>query len=302
MEKLLNFNEPIDVNLLDMIVNTFYSSNNPTERDLAQKVLTQFQETPDAWMRVDTILEYSHSPNTKFYALQILDLVIRTRWNVLPREQCEGIKKYIVNLIIKLSSDDPTLQREKLFLSKLDMVLIGIIKKEWPRNWEAFIPEIVGASRTNEALCENNMSILRLMSEEVFDFSNGQMTQAKIKELKSSFNKEFIIIYQLCEYILENSQKASLLNVTLQTLLRFLNWIPLGYIFETKMIDTLLFKFFPVPIFRNIALECLTEIGSLTAPNYDPQFVRLFHEFMNQLRKILPPETSITQFLLTLNL
>jgi exportin-1 len=69
------------------------------------------------------------------------------------------------------------------------MVLVQIIKKEWPRNWENFIPEIVGASKTNEALCENNMAILRLMSEEVFDFSNGQMTQAKIKELKASFNK-----------------------------------------------------------------------------------------------------------------
>lgn len=80
------------------------------------------------------------------------------------------------------------------------------------------------------------------MSEEVFDFSSGQMTQAKIKEMKERFNKEFIIIYQLCEYILDQSQKPSLLLATLQTLLRFLNWIPLGYIFETKMIDTLTFK------------------------------------------------------------
>jgi exportin-1 len=80
------------------------------------------------------------------------------------------------------------------------------------------------------------------MSEEVFDFSGGQMTQAKILELKSSFNKEFSLIYQLCEFILENSQKPTLLLVTLSTLLRFLNWIPLGYIFETKMIDTLILK------------------------------------------------------------
>jgi exportin-1 len=28
----------------------------------------------------------------------------------------------------------------------------------------------------------------------------------------------------------------------LETLLRFLNWIPLGYIFETKLINTLIFK------------------------------------------------------------
>lgn len=120
--------------------------------------------------------------------------------------------------------------------------MIQIIKQEWPRNWESFIPEIVGASKSNESLCENNMNILRLMSEEIFDFSSGQMTQSKIKELKNSFNKEFGLIYQLCEFVLSNSQKTTLLLSTLQTLKAFLNWIPLGYIFGTPMIDTLIFK------------------------------------------------------------
>ena len=34
-----------------------------------------------------------------------------------------------------------------------------------------------GASKTNEGLCENSMAILRLLSEEVFDFSKDSMTQ-----------------------------------------------------------------------------------------------------------------------------
>ena len=57
------------------------------QRNAAQNVLTQFQEHPDAWNRVDTILEYSQNPHTKFFALQILDKVIRSRWAILPREQ-----------------------------------------------------------------------------------------------------------------------------------------------------------------------------------------------------------------------
>lgn len=40
----------------------------------------------------------------------------------------------------------------------------------------------------------------------------------------------------------ENSQNAPLVHATLETLLRFLNWIPLGYIFETKLISTLIYK------------------------------------------------------------
>ena len=64
-----------------------------------------------------------------------------------------------------------------------------------------------------------------------------------------------------CFLMQDNSQNAPLVGATLDTLLKFLNWIPLGYIFETKLINTLIFKFLNVPLFRNITLKCLTEIG-----------------------------------------
>ena len=53
----------------------------------------------------------------------------------------------------------------------------------------------------------------------------------------SPLPKEFAKIYELCEFILDRSQKPALLNGTLQTLQRFLTWIPLGYIFERQLIE-----------------------------------------------------------------
>jgi hypothetical protein len=41
-------------------------------------------------------------------------------------------------------------------------------------------------------------------SEEVFDFSSGQMTQAKAKHLKDTMCNEFTKIFQLCEYVVVN--------------------------------------------------------------------------------------------------
>ena len=66
------------------------------QQRVAQEVLTTLKEHPEAWQRVDTILEYSSNPNTKFYALQILEGVIKSRWKILPRDQCEGL--YDLNL------------------------------------------------------------------------------------------------------------------------------------------------------------------------------------------------------------
>ena len=60
------------------------------QQRVAQEVLTTLKEHPDAWTRVDTILEFSQNLQTKYYALQILETVIRARWKVLPRQQCEG--------------------------------------------------------------------------------------------------------------------------------------------------------------------------------------------------------------------
>lgn len=71
------------------------------QQRIAQEVLTTLKEHPDAWTRVDAILEYSQNQQTKYYALQILEQVINTRWKVLPRDQCEGLLSILFTLNIK---------------------------------------------------------------------------------------------------------------------------------------------------------------------------------------------------------
>ncbi|XP_017473193.1 PREDICTED: exportin-1 [Rhagoletis zephyria] len=284
--KLLDFSQKLDISLLDKIVECLYTSQGEQLR-LAQDILTTLREHPDAWTRVDSILEFSQNQRTKFYALQILEEVIKTRWKILPRNQCEGIKKYVVGLIIKTSSDPETMEANKVYLNKLNLILVQILKREWPRNWETFISDIVGASKTNESLCKNNMVILKNLSEEVFDFSAGQITQTKAKHLKDTMCSEFSQIFQLCSFVLESSMNAPLIQVTLETLLRFLSWIPLGYIFETALIETLIFKFLSVPMFRNVTLQCLSEIAGLTVPDYNENFARMFKDTMVQLDQMI---------------
>jgi exportin-1 len=292
--KLLDFSQKLDISLLENIVGCLYNSQGENLR-LAQEILTTLKEHPDAWTRVDTILEFSENQQTKYYALQILEEVIKTRWKVLPRNQCEGIKKYVVGLIIKTSSDPKTMEANKVYLNKLNIILVQILKREWPKNWETFIGDIVGASKTNETLCQNNMIILKLLSEEVFDFSSGQITQTKAKHLKDTMCSEFSQVFQLCSFVLENSLNAPLISATLETLLKFLNWIPLGYIFETKLINMLVEKFLVIPMFRNVTLKCLSEIAGLQLQSYDHIFVQLFVHTMDQFDQMIPPNTNMNQ-------
>ncbi len=202
-----------------------------------------------------------------------------------------GIRNFVVNFIIQSSSSEEALRTHRTLLGKLNLVLVSILKQDWPHNWPTFINEIVSSCRTNLSICENNMAILRLLSEEVFDFSADQMTTAKIKNLKSTMCAEFSAIFQLCSEILSSANQASLIKATLETLLRFLNWIPLGYIFETDIIDTLRSRFLEVPEFRNVTLKCLTEIGGLQTGSeyaYNNKLVDMFTSVLTSISKIVP--------------
>ena len=113
-QSLLNFDSQatFDVNILDAVINTMYRGQGDAVSDhlqwqslflqvrtslffffqqrQASEVLNVLRDHPDAWTKVDSILECSKCQETKYYALQILEKTIKTRWKALPKEQCEG--------------------------------------------------------------------------------------------------------------------------------------------------------------------------------------------------------------------
>ncbi|CAK4226795.1 unnamed protein product [Aphanomyces euteiches] len=292
--KLLDMKGPLDVAMLDEVVACMQNPSSP-HHAAANEIMVAFQAHQDSWTRVSQILETSTYQPTKYFGLQILEDAIKYKWFVMPKEQREGIKQYIVGKILNLSGDEATLRKERLFINKLNLVLVQVLKHEWPQNWPSFITDICTSSQTSEVLCENNMLILKLLSEEIFDFSKDQMTEKKTKALKESLNHEFVQIFRLCEFVLDKSTHIPLLTITLQTLLRFLSWIPLGFIFETSLIETLVKKFFATQAFRNDTIACLSEIATLTdvPASYDGVYVQMYLGVLHELSRIVPPGHSM---------
>ena len=73
---------------------------------------------------MDTILECNASMEAKYFALQVLESAIKTKWRALPAEQREGVKMFIATLIINTcASTDPNSQ---LLLQKLNVVLVQV--------------------------------------------------------------------------------------------------------------------------------------------------------------------------------
>jgi exportin-1 len=206
-------------------------------------------------------------------------------------------------MIIALASDPAASKAQRVFLHKLDAVLVHILKQDWPGRWPSFLPDLCAASRTSASLCENSMRILRLLSEEVFDFARGELTSSKTRDLKASLNTQFGEVHSLCMFALSAGGGGAepgappthpgLVRATLDTLHAYLSWVPLAYVFESDVVAALV-RLFPAPAFRSPALRCLTEVAALAVgPEHDAAFVSLLTTFMHSLAPLIPPGTDV---------
>lgn len=297
MEAVLDFSKELDITLLDSVVDTFYRGSG-NEQKQAQQILTKFQEHPDAWQRADQILQFSKNPQAKFIGLSILDKLINTKWKLLPSEQRIGIRNFIVGMIISMCQDEEIFKTQKNLINKSDLTLVQVLKQEWPENWPEFIPELIGSSNSSINVCENNMIILKLLSEEVFDYSAEQMTQKKALHLKESMSKEFEQIFKLCFRVLEEGSSPSLVVAALESLLRYFHWIPYRYIYETNILELLSTKFLASAQTRAVTLKCLTEVSSLDIPqdnaSIKTQTVLFFQNTLQQIASnVIPPTADL---------
>lgn len=291
MESILDFSKDLDIGLFDQTVDAFYKGGASQQQ--AQVILNQFQEHPDSWKRSDQILSSSNNPQSKYIALSCLNKLIQYRWKTVPENERVGIRNFIVNMIIALCDNEEVFEREKALINKIDLTLVSVLKHEWPHNWPQFIPEIVLSSRSSFNVCENNMIILKLLSEEVFDYGSEQLTQAKAKALKLSMRAEFEEIFKLCYEVLDKTTKPSLIISTLSTLLKYIQWIPPNYIFQTNLLTLLSGKFLASADTRAITLKCLTEVAALVSPENEDKFITLFQNTMEQIYVVIPPETNL---------
>ena len=194
MEAILDFSKELDLALFDSVVETFYKSGPDQQKALV--VLTQFQEHPDSWTRADAILSSAKNSQLKYIALSCLNSLIKYRWKTIPEGERVGIRNFIVNMIIALCDDETVFETERALINKIDLTLVSVLKQEWPHNWPQFVPEIVMSSRSSFNVCENNMIILKLMGEEIFDFSQDDMTQGQLVkvELEGRIRANFQVV------------------------------------------------------------------------------------------------------------
>jgi hypothetical protein len=155
--------------------------------------------------------------------------------------------------------------------------LTEIIKQEWESVWPTALNDLAATAVKNQVLCENNLEIMLMLSEEIFEFAKNNLTKADTAVLQAKYTENLKVIYQLCEYVckeyLKNSSQVSLslMKIAMKTIQTLLTWAPLSYIFGTDLIQNILIPILQDTRFTTVSLQCLTEIYSFNVFKIDLQ-------------------------------
>lgn len=187
-------------------------------------------------------------------------------------------------------------------LSKRRNSFIQIIKQEWDSTWPNAIKDLADACKQNQTVCENNLEIMLMLSEEIFEDTKQNMTKSQLERLKLKYNDNLKIIYDLCDYIakayIQDSTKIapSLIKMCLRTFYAFLTWVPTSFVFMTDFLDVILVGLVSDVKYTVQCMQCFTESFSIPLKGFSQEELNLIHKklfesltlFMTKLHNLLP--------------
>eukprot|EP01054_Gregarina_sp_Poly1_P001381 Gregarina_sp_Poly_1__1380@NODE_1342_length_4337_cov_90_491101_g901_i0_p1_GENE_NODE_1342_length_4337_cov_90_491101_g901_i0NODE_1342_length_4337_cov_90_491101_g901_i0_p1_ORF_typecomplete_len1071_score144_73CRM1_C/PF08767_11/2_8e02CRM1_C/PF08767_11/3_3e64Xpo1/PF08389_12/2e31Xpo1/PF08389_12/2_3e03Xpo1/PF08389_12/5_9e03Xpo1/PF08389_12/4_9e02Xpo1/PF08389_12/4_5e03CRM1_repeat_2/PF18784_1/2_5e21CRM1_repeat_3/PF18787_1/3_9e20CRM1_repeat/PF18777_1/1_1e07IBN_N/PF03810_19/5_5e07IBN_N/PF03810_19/1_3e03Protea len=150
--------------------------------------------------------------------------------------------------------------------TKVNEVIVDVARRTWPVKWPTFISDLCQSAKTDQKLCENNLQILNLLSEDILDFGAEEMTSRKCQELSSRLKSEFILIFDLCIFVLSKyhedpkSVTPSLIQTALVCLSCFIRWNPPNHIFLVDLPNVLMDHFWDPVEYRVNCVKCMGEV------------------------------------------
>ena len=214
--------------------------------------------------------------------MNILENFIKERWNLLDENSKLSLRNFLVTLLIRYVTDNNFYSnpQNSFVINKLNILIVIIAKNEWTTTWPNFISELCNSSKSDPNLCENNMKLLILLSEEINVFWKNSLTAKKAFELREKMKKEFVEVFELCQLIINNSNqvKQSLLIQSIKLFAEYMNWFPINLTLNQDIMRKTLTNFKELSFCRTETMKCL---GNLFGIKID---LSMFNGNMNDIR------------------
>lgn len=142
---------------------------NHTLRLEALKFCEEFKETSTLCIQCGLKLaDKNHPAVIRHFGLQVLEHVIKYRWNNMQQQEKVQLKDCAMQLLSTGTSS--VLEEESHIKDVLSRITVEMIKREWPQNWPDMLKEMEGLTAQGEAQTELVMLILLRLAEDVITF------------------------------------------------------------------------------------------------------------------------------------
>uniref|UniRef100_A0A8D0ADU7 Exportin-5 n=1 Tax=Sander lucioperca TaxID=283035 RepID=A0A8D0ADU7_SANLU len=174
----------------------------------------------------------------RHFGLQILEHVIKFRWNNMQQQEKVQLKECAMQL---LSTGTHTiLEEESHIKDALSRITVEMIKREWPQHWPDMLKEMEALTSHGEAQTELVMLILLRLAEDVITFQTLPTQRRRDIQQTLTQNMENIFSFMIAILHVNVEDYRKLVSgarahcrvavATLNTLAGYIDWVSLVHI------------------------------------------------------------------------
>lgn len=264
------------VEAVERALHQLYYDPDMTQKNVAQKWLTQAQMSPQAWLFCWTLLDPDKVPEVQFFGASTLHAKISRNWNDLPTEQHVSLRTQLIAQVGRFAGGP------KMVLTRLCVALASLILHTISDTWPAAVVDLLQTFKTGQdimgadgrARCLASLELLAVLPEE---FQNSRVPAARRTQLRSVLASQWSSVCPLLQQLLRQPHTPS--QVKMRVLRCLASWMTLDVsLGETEglLLDT--FALLAEPELFDTAVE--TIVSTLTQPDC--------HRFADTLVKLVP--------------
>ncbi|KAF3842061.1 hypothetical protein F7725_024012 [Dissostichus mawsoni] len=211
----------------------------------ALKFCEEFKETSSFCVPCALQLADKAQPAVvRHFGLQILEHVIKFRWNNMPQQEKVQLKECAMHLLS--TGTHSILEEESHIKDGLSRITVEMIKREWPQHWPDMLKEMEALTSNGEAQTELVMLILLRLAEDVITFQTLPTQRRRDIQQTLTQNMESIFSFMMAilhlnveeyrklkgspEHELQARAHCRVAVATLNTLAGYIDWVSLVYI------------------------------------------------------------------------
>ncbi|XP_073527717.1 exportin-5 [Phyllobates terribilis] len=141
------------------------------------------------------LAEKSQPPLIRHFGLQVLEHVVKFRWNDMERGEKLMLKDSVMGLIA--GGIRPILEEEGHIKDVLARIVVEMVKREWPQHWPNMLTELEGLIQNGEVQTELVMFILLRLAEDVVTFQSLPPQRRRDIQTTMTQNMEQLFTFML---------------------------------------------------------------------------------------------------------